>query len=754
MLRAAVGLVLATAAAPGASLAAQADTVSSALVGTIRGSFEGASAPLAHALVEVVAPDGVRSVEADSLGRYRVEGLRPGEVRLRARHAGHESVTLTVFLPAGEAVQVDVELAAAPVELSRLDVVGDRTRPEAIERHGGVTEAAPVEMEVLALDITPGVGEPGLLSAIQALPGNDPANPSDVLFMRGSTTDLKLVLLDGVPVYTPFHVAGLLRSFEPSVIERAELHVGGAPARYDGGLTHILDIGTRRARRDRLRLSGSADLLSATVSGETPLGSAAGLLVSGRSLHDVGTRPLGGSRPYGYRDAFVAVDVGSADGHALRATGFLNAESVRLDYELLPGDAEWSNRAASLSYQGRFGGTTLEVTAGGSGYRAELPLQPVPTNAEPDPTAVLASANVDRARVVAEARWAGADGTTRAGVSFDHIDAVYGAVGSEGSTWSSAVTSTPGAFIDIARSLGPGVSARVGLRGDLFEGGAARLGPRAALHLDVGPQALLTIAGGRYHQPTRSPDFEVERTLTAVVDDAVGSDALLPVATADHVVLSLDQRLGTRTALGIEGFWKRFEGLASDEETIRSSGLDLRVSGGGAGGVLWLGYGLAWYWSTIDLSGHAADFAGRHLLSAGASGRIGGPISGEFRIAYGAGLPYTAIPFGRSDDLTAAPVEIPDQDPGPGPETLSGSRASPLSGGLDEEFLRIDLELYALVEPVWGGRPWRIRPYVRILNALDRRDALFYTFQPWRPDSVRPLAQRSFLPLFGASFSF
>jgi hypothetical protein len=41
-----------------------------------------------------------------------------------------------------------------------------------------------------------------------------------------------------------------------------------------------------------------------------------------------------------------------------------------------------------------------------------------------------------------------------------------------------------------------------------------------------------------------------------------------------------------------------------------------------------------------------------------------------------------------------------------------------------------------------------------VLNALDRRDALFYTFQPWRDDSLRPLAQRPLLPVMGVSFSF
>ena len=66
----------------------------------------------------------------------------------------------------------------------------------------------------------------------------------------------------------------------------------------------------------------------------------------------------------------------------------------------------------------------------------------------------------------------------------------------------------------------------------------------------------------------------------------------------------------------------------------------------------------------------------------------------------------------------------------------------------------MDLEIHAVLKPRWGGREWEIRPYLRILNALDQRDALFYTFQPWRAEAVRPLAQRPLLPVIGIAWKF
>jgi hypothetical protein len=43
---------------------------------------------------------------------------------------------------------------------------------------------------------------------------------------------------------------------------------------------------------------------------------------------------------------------------------------------------------------------------------------------------------------------------------------------------------------------------------------------------------------------------------------------------------------------------------------------------------------------------------------------------------------------------------------------------------------------------------------VRVLNALDRRDALFYAFQPWRSDALTPLAARPLVPVLGVAWRF
>jgi hypothetical protein len=263
----------------------------------------------------------------------------------------------------------------------------------------------------------------------------------------------------------------------------------------------------------------------------------------------------------------------------------------------------------------------------------------------------------------------------------------------------------------------------------------------------VGPQALVTVATGRYHQTARANDVTVEQSLTETVENPAVVRSLLPVATADHVVVSLDQTLGESVRLGLAGFWKGYRGLRADpDEKVLSSGVDLRIQRRGERSTAWLGYGLSWYWSGSDLSGSSSDFTGRQLLTSGLSGQLGSRFGAEVQVAYGAGLPYTSVPL-RSPDAADAERSL-------GAAQSQLDQSPPLNGGLDEDFLRLDLEVHAVFRTSWLGRDGSLRPYVRILNALDRRDALFYAFQPWRSDALTPLAQRPLVPVLGLSWAF
>lgn len=735
-------------------MAAQSDqpvpsVVSAELKGVVRGRFGARLDPLDDALVELTTGEGRYTTRSDSEGRYALVGLPGGAASLRVMRVGHASLELTVRLPSTGVLDLDLELTATPMSLPGVRVEASGEPDASVPGDQNVPGPDP-QFELRRLELSPGVVESGVLEAVMGMPGNDPADPSDVLFMRGSTTDLKLVLLDGVPVYAPFHVGGLLKNFEPSMLASADFHVGGAPARYDGGLTHILDLETRTARRDRTRASATVDLVSSAVVLEQPLGDRAGVLVSARSLHDAGTGVLGGgSSPYGYSDVLGTFDADLGTTGSIRLTGFRNQESVVLDYANGPGDARWGNGAITGTWRRQAGSAELQATVGASRYDARLPLQPTPTDDDPTPSAIVASAENARARVVLESAWRNRGLPIRAGLSFEDQTLAYEADRLDGSSrlGRGGARSVIGGYVDGSYTVVPGVTVRTGLRGDVFEGDSPRLAPRASVAVNVGPASLLTIAAGRYHQMTRlALDTGVDPNLEQFTEGGVGET--LPVATADHVVVTLAQRPNEFVSLGVGGYFKRFTGVEQGGGTLQNSGIDLQVVGAGSRGAAWLGYGLSWFWSDDPGSLTSSDFAGRHLLSLGLTGRLAGPVQIETRLSYGAGLPSTGIPFGSADALESdAPTG------GPGDQLFGDADRVGSDFFLDESFLRLDVELHTLIEQDFLGHQWRVRPFLRLLNALDRRDALFYSYQPWRSDDVTPLAVRPILPVFGVSIA-
>ena len=220
----------------------------------------------------------------------------------------------------------------------------------------------------------------------------------------------------------------------------------------------------------------------------------------------------------------------------------------------------------------------------------------------------------------------------------------------------------------------------------------------------------------------------------------------LPVATADHLVLSLDQQLTPGVRLGIQGFLKGFSSIAGSTRST-SSGLDLRVLREGENLVGWLGYSLSWFWSDDQRPGvSTSEFTGRHLLSAGLAGRLAGPLGVDLRLSFSEGLPYTTFPLANSSGPSAERYALPADDLEAGTPVLGG--------GPTDGFLRIDVELYADLLPGWGGHHFSLRPYVKLLNALDRRDGLFWYFAPWRDPAVTPLAELSLLPIVGLEWRF
>jgi hypothetical protein len=753
---AAAVLLLATFAAPAASqqLAGgtrafvPAPSLSNATVwGQVRS--DGTGAPLRYAVVEVVSRlSRPMTAVTDSNGVYVLRDVPPGRRLLRATHIDHAPLEVELLVVSDKQQPLDFDLEFRPVRLTAVTAEAARVLPPAIDTVAlGQGDLGPAAVRVM--ESTPGVAELGLVDAARDVPGYDPVDPSDVLFVRGGVADLKLVLLNGAPVYAPFHVGGLIHALDAEILRSATLHVGGAPARFDGGLSYIMDLETRSGRDARLHGKVALDMLSGRAMLEGPAGDRTSFLASARTVHGWGTEgwmlePF----PYSYGDAMARVDTRLAPGQVLSATGFWNEELVRLDtLGAARQQAVWGNRAGSLRYRGSMGETNVLGTLAMTRFRTTLPLggiRPLLTEG----TASRARAAVDFEKPVAGGRlfWGG---------SLDRIDFEYRAYPQGLSRDSMVVRSEAegdvgGLYGELAFSILPRVRVRGGLRADIYSlDDGVRVAPRLSTTILLTERVSLTLMGGTYRQYVRAPERSVV-FLGNVPDTAAGP--ALAVAEANHFVVALSQDFGEGVRMGLEGYYKEFSGLhASPERKTESSGVDfwVRRDEGAISG--WLGYSLAWVWSLeTGRPTLSQAFSGRHLVTGGIIGPLIRSTHFDIRVSYGAGLPYTAVPeppMASPSFAVAAsvrPIELMD---------VTGPDVTGLPTEPQDPYLRLDAQLSRTWAGNLGDFAFEVMPYLKVINALNRRDALFYQYNR-QAGRAEPLAGLPIMPIFGAEWRF
>lgn len=740
--------------------------------GTLRGRVLGEESgrPLAYALLEVETTAGPLSTLTGTDGRYVLHGVPAGRWRVRASALDRWPLEVTVTMPDSGELVLEMTLRLHPVSVAGIHVL---STPDLAARPGPDTalptaRGSPGDPALRALEASPGAAELGVADAIRKDGRLGNVDTTSTLYVRGAAADLKLVLLDGAPVYAPFHLGGLMEAFQPGVLQDARLYVGGAPARFDGGLSEILDLNTRPGA-ERSAWSGAVDLMSARSRVEGPLGPVR-FLVGGRILHsrtDAGL--LEAPLPYGYADGLARLDLDLGDAGWLGATGFYNRESVRLtgvadDREL----ANWGNRAGSVRYRGRVAGADARLGIAAGLFETRLPLDLV--------VGSVGEGRSTRTRATADFGRPLGGLSLAYGVAYERERIDYRAYDSAGAAIDSLArrytADAAGAYTEATWRPVPELQLRAGLRGNFFTvQNALRLAPRASVTWDLGSGSTLSLAVGRYYQYVRTTETILSGSLAegwpaapvaAAVDTAIPTDTLAPppqapdtiapggplilrpfsgVAAATHFVLGLSHRPREDLALGVEAFHKLFHN-PSGLPDLRAAGVDLWVDWARRGWAAWGGYSLAWVW-TEDGTPSTTTFSGRQLLSAGLQAPLPSDVVFEVRMSSSYGLPFTAVP---------------------GPGTPSGDRTErfspntrgaepPLAGAPDGSYFRLDLRLSRR----WSGRLLGARfdftPYVELLNALDQRDALFYRWDLGQGPAPRSLQAVPLLPILGVEWN-
>src|SRR5262245_1663351 len=221
------------------------------LMGTVRDA--GTAQPLPG--VAVTLTDLDRATATDSAGRYALSEVPPGPQHLSIRCLGYAPRILHAFVPSAGSLQIDVALDPEPVRLEGIEV----RAPVPVRglEPAGTRASADREVSIAAVRNDPMLAEP---DGIEALGGGDialrPESP-DGVHILGGASDQTSYSLDGVPIFSPFHAAGMTGAWNPDALSRLELTSWTPSPEGQRALCGGIDASTREPG-ERVSAEGSA----------------------------------------------------------------------------------------------------------------------------------------------------------------------------------------------------------------------------------------------------------------------------------------------------------------------------------------------------------------------------------------------------------------------------------------------------------------------------------------------------------------
>lgn len=750
--------------------------------------------PLEDVTVELVAAgDSVAQSVAhtDELGYFAFRAVPPGAYVTRFVLLGYADVAEEVVAAAGRRAEIEAVLSPAPIALEGIVVEAERSRVRMrFEDNAGTTVQ---DISRQSIKSVPGVAESDPLRAVEVLPGVTTVSDISSSFnVRGGSADQNLILLDGVPILSPFHLGGFFSVFNADMIRRAELRSGGFPAEYGGRVSSVLlldsDVGDGELGVDagvsllasRVAVNGS---LPGGMSDRLGLASARWRVSGRRSYVDVVLRPWT-NVPYSLQDLQSVFEGWTKGGNRFRFTAYLGGDRLDgrdgLGNASDPGDGgsdpfkivwSWGNKAIGGSWtRPMTGGGALELRTSFSQYASDLSF-PDFEDAEftTSISETIFGADLER-RPTPRTRWKSGLAAKRAWYDNriqDRATGIGGPSGAQGEGWELS------GYSQLHWEPNPGWLLEAGVRVDHWRPGQGpdetTASPRlAAKRFLEGRRSAVRLSLGRYTQFLHSRRNE-ELPLGLDVWLLAGDRA--PRTVSDQVQVGFERFFGEDEAWfgSAEGYYRTFDGVitrnfADDPNDPtddllagrgRAYGLDLFVKRDQGATTGWLSLSLMRTNRTFRDTRSGLDpqpeitfppvFAQEIDLDLVLQRSLGWELEAGLRFNFSVGRPYTRPRGAYAGNNFRALDGRWDYD------DFSSLLLGPRNGDRYPSRHRLDVSLRKAMRWEWG----RVTPYVSVLNLYNRKNPLFYFFEYNRnPPTRQGLSMTPLLPTIGVEMSF
>ncbi|HKH90240.1 MAG TPA: TonB-dependent receptor [Gemmatimonadaceae bacterium] len=497
-------------------------------------------------------------------GRFLLDAVPAGTRTLRVRLAGYRTVERAIRLRGGDTAQVDVTLERAVQLLSPVRTDARRAETELFLTKPSISTLA---IDASALAGVPRVGEPDVVRIVQLMPGVVARNDFNTgLTVRGGEADQNLVLLDGFPIYNPFHLGGLFSTFMDATVGGIELLTGAFPARYGGRLSSVLDVRSAEELRPGVHTTADISALGATARMAGGFGGGTGTWsIAGRRTYADAVQSIFTDNvfPYHFRDVQAHAAYVFANGTRVSVTAYEGKDVLDANLAEFEGDSvlsksnrgrwafDWGNQLLGVVVAKELGArTTIEQRLSTSGFSTRLDLGSG-ASAQRSQVRDVRAAGALRVRGDVHDRSIGYE------LMAQRIRHSSGSPQTETTRFD--LTQRPltaAAWVDDLWQLSPRWLLQGGLRAEALSGRSwAALSPRLSLKYFVTPELALTAGAGRVTQTMHSLAGD---GALRYFDVWLASDSFIPVATSWHWIAGAERRMGDAGSVRVEGYVKQY----------------------------------------------------------------------------------------------------------------------------------------------------------------------------------------------------
>ena len=303
----------------------------------------------------------------NSDGYFVMSEIPLGLYEINVTMIGYAVHKQEVDLSLGESIRLEIRLKEEAIQGTEVLVTAERQK---FERS---MESSQIALDLREINSAPAFVEPDVFRTLQMLPGVQTTSDfSSALYVRGSTPDQNLIMLDGIAVYNPYHLGGIFSTFNTDAIKEADFHAGGFPARYGGRMGAILNVINREGNTEKIRGSANISLISSKALVEGPIPKWKGIkgswMISGRRTYidkvvDALQLPTGDKRsdgsdvyfqfPYFFYDYQIKANVDFNQDHRLTFTRFYGDDVLDFSYKD-PAETV-SNENVTIEQESQFG---------------------------------------------------------------------------------------------------------------------------------------------------------------------------------------------------------------------------------------------------------------------------------------------------------------------------------------------------------------------------------------------------------------